>query len=492
MKKWQKITASMLMALVFIFQLVPVGLAAGDAVITTSPTGYTKAQDVEYVIVSGSVVNWGARGENCTFLTTYAESYYTDSYGWDQLSDLDGGTGTSDAYTSQLYKALQEMMQAKHTKQQGYQDTRPYYQYTDCVSNDYSLISSFYSGNTVASKWTGSTYNREHIWPKSKCLYTDKTRDSADIMMLRATITSENSSRGNSAYGESGGYFDPGVSVRGDCARMVLYGYVRWGNTGKMWGTSGVMESLDVLLKWMEEDPVDTWEMGRNDSVQSITGVRNVFVDFPEYAWLLFGKQVPENMVTPSSNESKKPCKHENTELRNFREADCMGYGYSGDTYCTDCGKFLQKGQDGNKLGDHHYGEWQEGGDFFYRYCDYCGEADVITSNCVHEQEELRNEKAATCTEDGYSGDVYCVACGIQISAGEVISATGQHDFSDWVTDEDGAYRTCNVCNYKEIDLTSAGKDHFSALLVWTVAGISVAILLTATLIILYRRKKKS
>ena len=62
------------------------------------------------------------------------------------------------------------------------------------------------------------------------------------------------------------------------------------------------MENLEVLLKWMEADPVDTWEMGRNDSVQSITGTRNVFVDYPEYAWLLFGRDVPENYTSPSNN----------------------------------------------------------------------------------------------------------------------------------------------------------------------------------------------
>ena len=55
-----------------------------------------------------------------------------------------------------------------------------------------------------------------------------------------------------------------------------------------------------ALLAWMEEDPVDTWEMGRNDAVQSITGTRNVFVDYPEYAWLLFGREIPSDMTTPS------------------------------------------------------------------------------------------------------------------------------------------------------------------------------------------------
>ena len=130
-------------------------------------------------------------------------------------------------------------------------------------------------------------------------------------MMLRPTSTSENSSRGNTAYGESAGYFKPNIAsagahdVRGDVARIALYTYVRWGNTGKMWGTSGVIESKEVLIKWMKEDPVDTWELGRNDSVEAITGTRNVFVDYPELAFELFEVEVPSNYTSPSGAGAK-------------------------------------------------------------------------------------------------------------------------------------------------------------------------------------------
>lgn len=40
---------------------------------------------------------------------------------------------------------------------------------------------------------------------------------------------------------------------------------------------------------------------------------------------------------------------------------------------------------------------------------------------------ELRNAKAAACTEDGYTGDEVCTICGETISQGEVIEATGHH-----------------------------------------------------------------
>ena len=488
MKQWLKRSAILLALFTLVLQIGPIGLANSEN-ITTTPTGYTQAKDVTYVIVNGTVVNWGARGETCSFLTTYAEDYYTDIYSFENLSALDGGTGTSDAPSSQLYGVLQAMMQEKHTNLQGYQDTRPYYMYTDCVANDYSLISSFYSGNTVGSTWNGTSYNREHVWPKSKCLYTDKTRDSADIMMLRATISSENSSRGNSAYGESSGYFDPGVSVRGDCARMVLYSYVRWGNTGKMWGNSGVIENLDILLKWMAEDPVDTWEMGRNDSVQSITGVRNVFVDYPELAWLLFGQKVPEDYTTPSGSTAEKLCTHERTQISNEVAPNCSEDGYTGDTYCSDCGEQLSTGKKIAATGEHNFSDWitVPGGGKESRCCSICQfeeyrdlpvckhentvtteqipptctqDGHTSTTLCTdcgcftdvgeaipatgHQHNELHDEKDATCTIDGYTGDTYCIDCGEKVANGTTIAATGHQN----ILQETGKSPTCAENGY--------------------------------------------
>ncbi|MBQ4214967.1 MAG: endonuclease, partial [Bacteroidales bacterium] len=121
------------------------------------------------------------------------------------------------------------------------------------VNNNSSFISSFYSGTKLNGAWdSGATWNREHTWPKSKS--TGSQRD--DIMMLRPTAVTENSSRGNKAYGESDGYFNPntyvgstGLDLRGDCARIALYCYVRWTeNAGQMWGTDGEIESVELLL----------------------------------------------------------------------------------------------------------------------------------------------------------------------------------------------------------------------------------------------------
>ena len=274
---------------------------AQAAKIVNTPSGYTSADQVNYTKQGNYVVNWGARGEDCTFLSKYAQSFYTGSYVYETVSQKAGGSSQSNAPSSALYSTLQTLMKSKHSHITTYDETRYQYCYTDCERNNYSTISCFYTGKSLSGTWdSGATWNREHCWPRSKCINQSKKEDSADLMTLRPTDSKENSSRGNKAYGESSSYYDPGESVRGDCARIVLYSYVRWGNTSYMWGSSGVMENRTVLLDWMEEDPVDTWEMARNDSVQSVTGTRNVFIDYPEYAWLLFGKAVPANMQTPS------------------------------------------------------------------------------------------------------------------------------------------------------------------------------------------------
>lgn len=51
-----------------------------------------------------------------------------------------------------------------------------------------------------------------------------------------------------------------------------------------------------------------------------------------------------------------------------------------------------------------------------------------MTGEFKHENTEVRNAKAPTCTEDGYSGDIYCVDCGKLVQEGTVIPATNHAD----------------------------------------------------------------
>lgn len=281
-----------------------------------------QADTVNYVYSGSYVYNWGVRETVATFLSPMAEEFYEDnSTTYEDLAALSGSSSTSDVPYSTLYQKLHELMYSNLTNPTSYAGTRELYRYTDCQNSAItdSSLSSFYSGASIGPDWdSGSTWNREHVWPNSRSTsgssYTDREED---IMMLRPTAVKENSSRGNTPYGEGSSYYDPNAesggayNLRGDVSRVILYVYTCWGGSDQhdgaydyLWGSSGVMESLDVLLKWMEEDPVDTWEMGRNDSVQAITGTRNVFVDYPELAFALFNEDVPTDYESPSGGVS--------------------------------------------------------------------------------------------------------------------------------------------------------------------------------------------
>ncbi len=384
MNKITRSSLALIMVLVMLFAFVP------TLQITTSAA--SSASDVSYVYDSTDkyIYNWGERGEVATFLSPNAEDFYTGSNTYASLSSYSGGTSTSTAPNSALYKALQSLMKDSHSHQTSYNETKNLYKYTDC-QNSGGKISSFYSGKGIGPSWDGG-WNREHTWPNSKGLGGN---DENDIMMLRPTSTSENSSRGNTAYGKSSGYYNPNsesggaYDLRGDVARIFLYVYVRWGNVNgngsySTWGTRGVMESLDVLLEWMEADPVDTWELGRNDSVESITGTRNVFVDYPEFAFLLFGEDIPADMETPSGGAENGKCDHNNFGSGVVIAATCTTKGYTIFTCKTaGCGYSYQANATPAK--GHSYSSG---------ICTSCGEAEPVAPVRPEYAKEIATGKA--------------------------------------------------------------------------------------------------
>lgn len=119
---------------------------------------------------------------------------------------------------------------------------------------------------------------------------------------------------------------------------------------------------------------------------------------------------------------------HQHTEVRNVKEATCKEEGYTGDTYCTDCGEKLSDGKILPKK-DHDY-EVKEHKD---ATCTKAGYTLFICKNCGDEKREeipaaghlhteIKNAKKATCMKAGYTGDMYCKDCGEKISSGEVIA----------------------------------------------------------------------
>ena len=242
--------------------------------------------------------------------TTYLSkqsAYYTGNYSHDMLIGLSG---------DDLFGALNTLM--GNTSNIGsssftYNSLRDQYKNVDKDLNASGKIIGYYDGCSMNGTWDGgATYNREHTWPQSKG--ADKGIPMGhDMQSVRPTSVAVNSDRGNTAYGESNNYYDPEKEVsinnalyvatnlgsyRGDAARVIIYDYVVYGEAGghksslyngnaqllSKLGSSGVFESIPVLLKWHMLDPVSLTEMVRNDGAQAYQGNRNPFIDFPELA----------------------------------------------------------------------------------------------------------------------------------------------------------------------------------------------------------------
>lgn len=119
---------------------------------------------------------------------------------------------------------------------------------------------------------------------------------------------------------------------------------------------------------------------------------------------------------------------HQHTEVRNVKEATCTKEGYTGDTYCTDCGeklsdgKILPKKDHDYEVKDHKDATCTEDG-YTTSFCKNCGDEKKETIKATgHQHTEVRDAKKATCTKAGYTGDTYCKDCGEKISSGEVIA----------------------------------------------------------------------
>ena len=318
------------------------------------------------VTFQASAKNTNKRDTLCTSLSTMAKAYYTGAYTYDKMSALAGGnTDCVASMNSALYKSLQSLMSSTQTDSVSYRSLTKYWPTTDN-----NIL--FYADQT------GSGYNREHVWPKSRASFYQKN-GGCDLHHLRPADQTLNSTRKNYTMGYVNGvingcstanyggrtvlWYSAGNdlvevrdNVKGDVARILLYVYCRWGqpnlyqnvaekdlppmdkddsdNNGKK-----VIESLDTLLKWCKSDPVDTWEMSRNDETQTIQGNRNVFIDYPEYAWLVFGQDIPNDMKTPSGEaaHAAPACDHVWDAGKVTTEPTCTAAGVK--TYtCSKCG----------------------------------------------------------------------------------------------------------------------------------------------------------
>ncbi|MGL5818817.1 MAG: endonuclease [Phycicoccus sp.] len=181
---------------------------------------------------------------------------------------------------------------------------------TDQDPGNSANVRTLYSGLSLSKTVNGGDaddWNREHVWPQSRGGFDTSTGPGTDVHSLRPEDVTVNSDRGNkdfdlggsavsqcSSCRSDGDSFEPPAAVRGDVARMLFYMAVRYnGDDGfedlelddGVGAPAPLLGDLSVLLEWNAADPVDSFEMRRNDRIyETWQGNRNPFVDHPEWA----------------------------------------------------------------------------------------------------------------------------------------------------------------------------------------------------------------
>ena len=137
------------------------------------------------------------------------------------------------------------------------------------------------------------------------------------------------------------------------------------------------------------------------------------------------------------------PCAHENTELRNAKDATCTVPGYTGDTYCKDCGEKIGTGT----------------------AIPAKGHTEVIDAAV-----------AATCEKTGLTEGKHCSVCNTVLVKQEVIPAKGHTEVIDPAVpatcEEPGKTegKHCSVCNKVLVEQEAIpAKGHR-----WTEGGVIV------------------
>ena len=180
----------------------------------------------------------------------------------------------------------------------------------------------FYHEAKDSEKTTTSGCNREHTWPNSRG-GGDKAGGEEierDPIMVRPTITEDNSDRGNNVYGTGSGAWDPASigyeGARGESARVILYVMARYGKSHNLilnnstTYTKGVrnMGILKTLLEWNRKYKPTEFEKTVCNRYYKMGYARNAFVDHPEFADYIWDdngfRTTPYNApVTPTSSQ---------------------------------------------------------------------------------------------------------------------------------------------------------------------------------------------
>ncbi|HCB67388.1 MAG: hypothetical protein A2102_03075 [Tenericutes bacterium GWF2_38_8] len=230
-------------------------------------------------------------------ITLYAQWEYLDDYTYEGYYEgADGLTG------SELNTFLRTITTNGFTGV-NYGDARYILDETDRDPNNSNNLILVYLGTSVSAAWDGGvTWNREHVWPQSLLGVSadnDVINAASDLQNLKPADPATNSSRGNKYFDNvtTPDSYNPRDAVKGDIARILFYMDTRYSEYTLVNGEPSVyqMALLYRLLQWHVQDPVDSFEMNRNNIIYNYQHNRNPFIDHPEFVEKLYGPIILSN-----------------------------------------------------------------------------------------------------------------------------------------------------------------------------------------------------
>lgn len=260
-------------------------------------------------------VEWQLNGKAFDFTTPITSNITLDAI-WKVSTNIEipdtGLTGLSSYYknaenkTGTTLKTSLRSIINSGFKTVSYGDLRYKLSFTDVDPKNSDNIILFYGHVSVKGAWNSSIWNREHVWPKSLGWF-EENGAGCDIHHIRPENPTVNSTRNNNKMGEvtngktckysdgtlagyyGGGYFEPNDCSKGDVARIFFYMLIMYSQTDSSYPITRTAQSMELMLEWHLLDPVDDLERVRNERGYQYQGNRNPFIDYPDFAELIWG-----------------------------------------------------------------------------------------------------------------------------------------------------------------------------------------------------------
>jgi hypothetical protein len=184
----------------------------------------------------------------------------------------------------------------------------------------FSAVSGMHIEHSFPKSWWGAYPNNAykdlfHLYPADA-----SANESKNNLPLGEVTGTPGFDNGMTKVGKNGfetsyndGCFEPADEYKGDFARSYFYISTIYENLAPLIQSPMVINNstypfwrrwaIDLLLKWNKQDPVSPKELTRIEAVYALQGNRNPFIDYPDLAEYIWGKDTAKVYPFPAETE---------------------------------------------------------------------------------------------------------------------------------------------------------------------------------------------